>query len=138
MVLQNILLLISEKVLFTSDFIRQKSFTIEDLTYSSLHIYVSISIYLSIYIKFYSSIFIVDLACFWKWTLQCGDSCHFAFAPQDLNKIHILFKFENICTRIIVQSGSFDFSQEIFVYLEFLTEVSFLFPCVITEDFFFP
>ena len=35
MVLQNILVLISEEALFTSNFMRQRSFTIKDLKYSS-------------------------------------------------------------------------------------------------------
>lgn len=46
-----------------------------------------------------------------------------------LNKIHIIFKVENICTSLVVQAWVFNFSQEFFfsIYLESLAEMGFSF-----------
>ena len=75
---------------------------------------LSVAIYKS---KLSSNIFIVDLACVvFEWIPYFGDSCHFTFVPLTLSQIHILFKFENICTSINAQGWGLHFSQEFFFF----------------------
>ena len=86
--------------------------------------------YIYIHRKLSSDIFMVDLACvvFGSGNTVCRLLPFCFYSSQTLKKIHIIFKFENICTNLVVQAWGFSLSREFFsIYLESLAVMSFLF-----------